>query len=80
MNAYRDEPATKKDLDQVKQELTDKIDANGKKIDQVEQRLTVKIDANSAKLDRMALQITKNSDTLSKTLTVFSHWKMSMSA
>jgi chromosome segregation ATPase len=26
MNGHRDEPATKKDLDQVKQELTDKID------------------------------------------------------
>ena len=26
MNTHRDEPATKKDLDQVKQELTDKID------------------------------------------------------
>jgi tagatose-1,6-bisphosphate aldolase len=26
MDAYRDEPATKKDLDQVKQELTAKLD------------------------------------------------------
>ena len=35
MDAHRDEPATKKDLDQVKQELTDKIDANGAKIDRI---------------------------------------------
>jgi acyl-CoA reductase-like NAD-dependent aldehyde dehydrogenase len=76
MNVRNDEPATKKDLDQVKQVLTDKIDANSAKIDansakidQVEQRLTAKIDANSAKLDRMGLQITENSDELSKMLT-----------
>ncbi len=49
MNAHRDEPATKKDLDQVKKELTDKIDANSRKID-----------ANSAKLDRIALQVVEN--------------------
>ena len=35
MDAHRDEPATKNDLDQVKQELTDKIDANGRKIDRI---------------------------------------------
>jgi len=35
MDAHRDEPATKKDLDQVKQELTDKIDANNAKIDRI---------------------------------------------
>ena len=35
MDAHRDEPATKKDLDQVKQELTDKIDANSAKIDRI---------------------------------------------
>ena len=35
MDAHRAEPATKKDLDQVKQELTDKIDANGAKIDRI---------------------------------------------
>ena len=49
MDAHRDEPATKKDLDQVKQDLTDKIDANGRKID-----------ANSAKIDRIALQVVEN--------------------
>jgi predicted ATPase len=56
MDAHRAEPATKKDLDQVKQELTDKIDANGAKID-VNGR---KIDANSAKIDRIALQVIEN--------------------
>ena len=35
MDAHRDEPATKKDLDQVKQELTDKIDTNSAKIDRI---------------------------------------------
>ena len=35
MDVHRDEPATKKDLDQVKQELTDKIDANSVKIDKI---------------------------------------------
>jgi hypothetical protein len=67
MNAHRDELATKgdldlvrKDLDQVKQVLTDKIDANGKKIDQVEQRLTAKIDANSAKIDRLTVYAIEN--------------------
>ena len=35
MDAHRDEPATKKDLDQVKPELTDKIDANSAKIDRI---------------------------------------------
>jgi len=49
MDAHCDEPATKKDLDQVKQELTDKIDANGRKID-----------ASSAKIDRIALQVIEN--------------------
>jgi hypothetical protein len=56
MDAHRDEPATKKDLDQVKQELTDKIDENGRKID----ANSAKIDANSAKIDRVALQVIEN--------------------
>jgi len=33
MNGHRDEPATKKDLDRLKQELIANIDANSKKID-----------------------------------------------
>jgi len=62
MNGYRDESATKRDLDQLKQELIakidangKKIDANGKKIDQVEKKLTHRIDqveqSLSAKID-----------------------------
>jgi chromosome segregation ATPase len=62
MDAHRDEPATKGDLDLVKQELTDKIDENSKKIDQVEQRLTAKIDANSAKIDRLTVYAIENRD------------------
>ena len=69
MDAHRDEPATKgdldlvrKDLDQVKQELTDKIDANGKKIDRVEQRLT-------DRLDKLTVYAIENREQLSKTLT-----------
>ncbi|MEA3397214.1 MAG: hypothetical protein U9R05_07100, partial [Chloroflexota bacterium] len=55
-----DEPATKGDLDQVKQDLTDKIDVNGKKIERVEQRLTAKIDANGAKIDANSAKIDAN--------------------
>jgi uncharacterized protein YPO0396 len=62
MNAHRDEPATKKNLDQVKQELTDKIDANGKKIDQVEQRLT-------GRLDRLTVYAIENRELVEKMLT-----------
>jgi len=76
MNAHRDEPATKKDLDlvrkdldQVKQVLTDKIEANGRKIeansakiDQVEQGLTAKIDANGKKIDRVEQRLTAKID------------------
>ena len=68
MNGYRDEPATKKDLDQLKQELIAKIDANGakinangKKIEQVEQKLTHRIDqveqSLSAKIDANGAKI-----------------------
>ncbi len=31
MNAHRDEPATKRDLERLGQELTDKIDENSKR-------------------------------------------------
>jgi seryl-tRNA synthetase len=61
MDARSDKPATKKDLDLVKQDLTAKIDVNGRKIDQVEQRLTAKIDANSAKIDANSAKIDANS-------------------
>ena len=49
MNAHRDEPATKGDLDLVRKDL-----------DQVKQELTDKIDANSKKLDRIAFQVIEN--------------------
>ena len=72
MNGHRDGPATKKDLDQVKQELIAKIDTNGKKIDangakidQVEQKLTHRIDqveqSLSAKIDANGKKIDSNS-------------------
>ena len=53
MDAHRDEPATKKDLDQVKQELTQVKQVLTTRIDQVEQRLT-------AKIDRIAFQVIEN--------------------
>ena len=62
MNAHRDEPATKGDLDQLKQELitkieanSAKIDANGKKIDEN----TVKIDANGKKIDDISVTLSR---------------------
>jgi len=58
MAEQHDELATKKDLDQLKQELVAKIDGNGAKIDQVEQSLTAKIDANSAKIDQVEQSLT----------------------
>ena len=58
MNGHRDEPATKKDLDQVKQELAAKVDANGRKVD-----------ANSAKIDRLIRRAFENSERLDKMLT-----------
>jgi aspartate carbamoyltransferase catalytic subunit len=79
MDAHRDEPATKKDLDQVKQELTDKIDVNGRKIDANSAKIDAngrkidanskKIDANSAKLDRIALQVVENREQIGEMVT-----------
>jgi len=77
MNAHRDEPATKKDLDlvrkdldQVKQELIAKIDTNGKKIDQVEQKLTHRIDqveqSLSAKIDANGAKIDANTASIGR--------------
>ena len=64
MDIHYDEPATKGDLDQLRQELVakinvngQKIEANGVKIDQVEQSLTAKIDANGAKIDANSAKI-----------------------
>jgi len=50
MDAHRDEPATKKDLNQVKQELTDKIDANSAKID----RIALQVVENHGQIERRA--------------------------
>ena len=64
MDAYRDEPATKKDLDQVKQELTQVKQDLTTRIDRVEERLTAKIDQVeqrlTTKVDRIALQVIEN--------------------
>ena len=56
----QDEPATKRDLQEVKQELSAKIAANAAKIDTVEQRLTAKIDANTAKIEENGRKIDAN--------------------
>jgi chromosome segregation ATPase len=71
MAEQHDELATKKDLDQLKQELVAKIDGNGAKIDansakidQVEQSLTAKIDANGAKIDEVEQRLTARLDKL----------------
>ena len=53
MAERHDELATKKDLDQLKQELIAKIDDNSAKID----RNGAKIDSNSAKIDRNSMKI-----------------------
>lgn len=58
MNAHRDEPATKKDLDLVRKDL-----------DQVKQVLTDKIDANSTKIDRLTVYAIENRERLDKMLT-----------
>jgi len=60
MDAHYDEPATKRDLDQVKQELTERIDANGKKID----ANSAKIDANGKKIDQVEHRLTARLDKL----------------
>jgi glyceraldehyde-3-phosphate dehydrogenase/erythrose-4-phosphate dehydrogenase len=50
MDAHRDEPATKKDLNQVKQELTGKIDADSAKID----RIALQVIENHEQIERRA--------------------------
>ena len=69
MDARHYEPATKGDLDQLKQELITKIDANGKKIDANSTKIDVngvKIDANSAKIEANGKKIDDISATLSR--------------
>jgi len=86
MNGHRDEPATKKDLDRLKQELIANLDANGKKIDQVEQKLThridqveqslsAKIDANSATLSRVSHQVVENHEQIGRLLSISEKFK-----
>jgi len=57
MDTQHDEPATKGDLDQLKQQLVAKIDANGAKIG----ANGAKIDTNSKKIDANAAKIDANS-------------------
>jgi len=86
MNGHRDGPATKKDLDRLKQELIANLDANGKKIDQVEQKLThridqveqslsAKIDANSATLSRVSHQVVENHEQIGRLLSISEKFK-----
>ena len=56
MNAQHDEPATKGDLDQLKQQLVAKIDANSVRIDANGK----KIDSISATLNRLTSQVLDN--------------------
>ena len=62
MDARHYEPATKGDLDQLKQELITKIDANGAKIE----ANGTKIDANSAKIEANGKKIDDISTTLNR--------------
>ena len=62
MDARHDEPATKGGLDQLKQQLITKIDANGKKID----ANSTKIDANGTKIEASGKKIDDISATLSR--------------
>ena len=56
MDAQHDEPATKGDLDQLKQQLVAKIDANSARIDANGK----KIDSISATLNRLTSQVLDN--------------------
>ncbi len=62
MDAHHDEPATKGDLDQLKQQLITRIDANSVKIEANGK----KIDANSAKIEANGKKIDDISATLSR--------------
>ena len=58
----QDEPITKRDLEEVKQELLAKIDANATKIEENGR----KIDANGAAISRIAGQVAANSDKITQ--------------
>ena len=66
MNSRRDGPATKKDLDQLKQELTDKIDTNSVKID----NLTIQVINNREEIKKMVTktEFNKRSDEIMRNL------------
>ena len=69
MDARHVEPATKGDLDQLKQQLIAKIDTSGKKIDANSAKIDVngkKIDANSKKIDANGKKIDAISATLNR--------------
>lgn len=74
MDTQHDEPATKGDLDQLKQQLVAKIDANGAKIGANGAKIDTnskKIDANAAKIDANSKKIDANGkkiDAISATL------------
>jgi len=65
MNDHRDEPATRGDLDQLKQALVAKIDANSAKIEANGK----KIDANAAAISRFAAKVVENSEKLTQLTT-----------
>ena len=62
MAEQHNEPATKEDLVQMRQELSKKIDANSAKIDQVEQRRT-------SRLDKLTDYAIENGEQVGKMLT-----------
>ena len=78
--SQENEPATKKDLEELNQDLSAKIevnavkidanaakiDANSAKIDDVERRLSAKIDANAGKIEENGRKIDANSTALSR--------------
>ena len=85
----QDAPATKGDLDQLKQELSAKIEANTAKIEanaaridavdqrltDVERRLTAKIEANSAALSRISIQVVENSEQIKQLIVTSEEFK-----
>jgi len=69
MDTQHDEPATKGDLDQLKQQLVAKIDANGAKIGDNGAKIDTnskKIDANGEKIDANGKKIDIISVTLNR--------------
>ncbi len=73
---HQDEPITKRDLEEVKQELLAKIDANAAKIEENGRKIDAnaakieengrKIDANAAAISRIAGQVAANSDKITQ--------------